>query len=145
MEGQTFSVRESLLDLCIFKNLIATTCISVCVYIYIYLYSGYVHHSEEIQKLIFSQWKNCFSTFLSSTLVHCFSASMRTAFFHEQMPHSAKTFEIFPFGTKVLPSSWVNALKILLYLCGKRDILNIRQEAPCCIYLIMIFLWVEPD
>lgn len=45
MERQTFSVHKSLLDLHIFKNLIATICISV----------GYVHPSEEMQKLIFSQ------------------------------------------------------------------------------------------
>ena len=63
--------------------------------------------------------KDHFSTFLSSILVYCFSASFRKAFFFcQQMPHFAKTFEISPLILK-FRVSWVSALKTLSYLCRK--------------------------
>lgn len=38
MRRQTFSVQESFLDLCNFKSLIATICISVYIYLYIFAF-----------------------------------------------------------------------------------------------------------
>lgn len=68
---------------------------SVCVYIYIFVFRLCVSFrgNTEADLVTMKEPLQHFSVVHFDT---CFSVSMRRAFFFEQMPPSAKTFEIFP-------------------------------------------------
>lgn len=70
MEGQKFSVRESLLDLCIFKNLIATTCILV--YIFAFRLCASFRRNREADLFTMKEPLHHFSVLQFGTLFQCF-------------------------------------------------------------------------
>lgn len=95
MDRQTFSVQESLLDLCIFKNLIATICISVYIYLNIFVFRLRASFRGNTVADLFTMKEQLqyFYVLHFGTLFWCFYES---SIFCEQIPHSAKVLEIFP-------------------------------------------------